>query len=107
MPPKSRSGWKAFERRICRLFGGERRGPDNSDGSQGKNDCVDTPGWSIEAKVWKNPTFRAMLEDAIKAENRRKNSNDIPIAIMKKKYDKDENALVVMRLNTFRDYFGK
>lgn len=97
----------AFERFICRLFGGKRRGPDfRDDEGKGKNDCIQTPGYSIECKNWKSPYFKMMVEEAIRAENRRECPNDIPVAIIKKKFNPNEDALVVMRLFTFLDYFG-
>lgn len=102
------SSWKAFERRICRMFGGERRGADYVRGVEGKNDCI-TPGWSIEAKVWKRPTFSAIESDCRKAEARREHPNDIPISVMKKKGQgiPDKDAIVSMRLETFLELFVK
>jgi hypothetical protein len=97
----------AFERFICPLFGGKRRGPDfRDDEGKGKNDCIQTPGYSIECKNWGRPFFQMMLDEAIRAEDRRECPEDIPVAIIKRKYDRNENSLVVMRLFTFLDHFG-
>ena len=100
--------WKALERRICRLFGGERRGADYGDSRGGKNDCIDTPGFSIELKLLKRPTYQQMFDACIQAESNSEKITDIPIAIVKKNRQglKDEDALVIMRLKIFRDFFG-
>jgi len=100
--------WKAFERRICSLFGGQRRGADYADQSGGKDDCVNTPGFSIELKLLKRPTYQQMFDACIQAETNSKSIIDIPIAIVKKNKQglKDNDALVIMRLETFREFFG-
>lgn len=99
--------WKAGERRICRMFGGERRGADYTGYAGGKNDCI-TPGWSIEIKIHKRPIFSNLEKDVRKAEARRERPSDIPIAIMKRKGQgiPDKDAIVAMRLETFLEYFG-
>ena len=100
--------WKALERRICRMFGGERRGADYADQSGGKNDCVNTPGFSIELKLLKRPTYQQIFDACIQAENNAESIIDIPIAVVKKNRQglKDKDALVTMRLGTFLDFFG-
>jgi len=100
--------WKAFERRICPLFGGQRRGADYADQLGGKNDCIKTPGFSIELKLLKRPTYQQIFDACIQAENNSESVIDIPIAIVKKNRQglKDKDALVVMRLGTFLDFFG-
>ena len=99
--------WKAFERRICKLFGGQRRGADYADRSGGKNDCLVT-GFSIGLKLLKRPTYQQMFDACIQAEKSAESIIDIPIAIVKKNKQglKDKDALVMMRLKTFRDFFG-
>ena len=100
--------WKAFERRICKLFEGKRRGADYADRSGGKNDCIDTPGFSIECKLLKRPTYQQIFDACIQAESNSEKITDIPIAIVKKNKQglKDEDALVIMRLKIFRDFFS-
>jgi len=100
--------WKAFERRICKLFGGERRGADYADQSGGKSDCINTNGFNIELKLLKRPTYQQMFDACVQAENSTKSIIDIPIAIVKKNKQglKDKDALVIMRLETFLDFFG-
>ena len=95
--------WKARERRICKLFGGTRRGADYADSGGGKSDCI-APGYSIEIKNWSKPTFAAIVEDVRKAEARG-SEFDIPFGIMFKKGMRDMDGIVSMRLETFLDWF--
>jgi hypothetical protein len=99
--------WKSFENRICKMFGGKRRGADYGDVFGGKNDCLDTKGWSIECKLWQRPSFAELERDCRKAEARKETPLDIPLAIMKRKGKgiPDKDALVAMRLETFLEYF--
>ena len=90
--------WKAFERRIARVFGGKRRGP--RPGSD-----VIAPGWSIECKLLSRPSYSAMLEACRQAEGERECPQDIPVGVIKRKGDRDSDALVVMRLAVFSEYF--
>jgi hypothetical protein len=62
------------------------------------------PAWSIECKLLSRPSFSAMLEAAKQAERNVENDHQMPIAIIKRKNDHDLNALVVMRLETYRDW---
>ena len=96
--------WKARERRICRLFGGERRGADYADAQGGKNDCIGTSGFSIEIKNMARPGFAVMCEDVRKAEERAA-PDEIPIGIMFKKGMADKDGIVSMRLETFLEWF--
>lgn len=98
--------WKAFERRVCKMFKGERRGADYADRSGGKNDCIETDGFSVECKLLKRPTFQQMFDACKQAEGNAETWMDMPIAIVKKNKQglKDKDALVVMRLETFLDW---
>ena len=98
MPDKS---WKAFERRIAKRFpSGRRRGPDTHGG---KSDIV-CDGFAPECKLLGRPSFSAMLDAARQSE---RNAQDLqaPIAIVKKKGHRDRDALVVMRLEEFCQWF--
>lgn len=95
--------WKAFERRICLIFGGKRRGADYADARGGKNDCIECKGWSIEIKNMLRPQFKKIEEDVQKAEQRKEHPDDIPIAIMKRKRTRDKDALVCIRLEVFEN----
>ena len=99
----SDKSWKAWERRVAKMFGGERRGADYRSASGGKNDII-KEGWSIEVKLLSRPSFGQMsaaFDQAVEASE----PGDIPIAIIKKKFDLDENALVVMKLGEFMEWF--
>ncbi len=94
--------WKAVERRLCKIFGGKRRGADYVDErGMGKNDCVDCKGWSIEIKHMLRPQFKLIEQDVRKAEERKEHKDDIPIAIMKRKRSRDADAIVCIRLEVF------
>ena len=98
------AAWKAFERRMAKLFpGGRRRGPDTRGETGGKSDIV-CDGWAPECKLLSRPSFSALLEAARQAEFNAQ-ALQVPVAIVKRKRDSDRNALVVLRLGTFRDWF--
>ena len=94
------TAWKAFERRIARLFGGKRRGPY-------RGSDVIAPGWSIECKLRTRPSFAGILEACRQAEAERDAPQDIPIAVIKRKGDRDMDALVCMRLAELMKYFAE
>jgi len=102
-PPTS---WKAFEGRIAKIFKGKRRGAYVSDGKKGKTDII-VDGWAIECKLLKRPTYQQMMDACKQAETNAESVTDIPIAIVKKNNQgiKDGDALVIMRLDMFRDFF--
>ena len=95
--------WKQFERRVAKRFGGQRRGADYRDSEGGKNDVI-VDGWSIECKLLGRPSLWAMQIACAQAESAAQ-PHDIPIAIVKKKGQHDDNALVVMRLEQFQEWF--
>jgi hypothetical protein len=96
--------WKAWERRVAKIFGGVRRGAHTSDGVQGKNDII-VDGWSLEVKLLSRPTYQQMFDACIQAETNVEKPEDIPIAVIKKKGIRDDNALVIMRLEQFKEFF--
>ena len=99
-------GWKKWERYVCKLFGGRRRGADfRSNTGGGKNDCI-KPGWSIECKYHKQLGYATILSACNQSEQAREHVLDIPIAVVKRPGDRNKNALVCMRLETFMKYFG-
>ena len=97
--------WKAAERQIARIFGGQRRGADykKKDGG-GKSDII-LDGWSIEVKHNKRPFFQLMFDAAVQAEKNRENPTDIPIAVIHKAGTPYKDSLVIMRIETFQDFF--
>lgn len=105
MPDRS---WKAWERRVAKLFGGQRRGADyKAKEGGGKNDII-LEGWSIECKLYARPSFGVMMEAVRQAEANVDDPYDIPIGVIKKKGRgiPDKDALVIMRLETFLEFFG-
>lgn len=107
----SDKAWKQEERAVCRDLGGERRGPDTAnkqdpDNWEGKNDCVKTPGFSVETKLHARPSFGVMLEDARRAVARKENPLDIGVATMRKKGRPQTERLAVMLWSEFLDHFG-
>jgi hypothetical protein len=103
-PPTS---WKKVEQHVANYWGGKRRGADfkKRTGLGGKNDVVDVPGWSIEVKHSKRPTWSLMVEAVAQAEGAREQPNDIPVAVIHKLGDEYGNSLVIMRLETFAQFF--
>jgi len=93
--------WKKFENRICKRLGGKRRGADYKSIRGGNNDCIGIDGFSVEIKVWEHPYYQMMLDETRRAEEHRDKPDDIPLAIIKRKGDRDNDALVIFRLETF------
>ena len=91
---------KAFERRVAKLFpNGRRRGADTRGERAGKSDII-CDGWAPECKLLARPSFHDLLAAARQSES---NAEELqtPVAIVKRKRDRDADALVVMRLATF------
>jgi hypothetical protein len=93
--------WKAFERRIAKFFGCKRRGADYG-GAEGGKDDLTHAHYAVECKLLSRPSFQAMLSAARQAEGSARGRE--PVAIIKRKNDLDADALVVMRLETFRQW---
>ncbi len=100
------AGWKQFERRVARAFGGARRGPDHSDGRRGKTDTIGTPGFAIECGVGRTYTRYAEMLAKVRQVERNANPDEMPIAVLKAPRIRDGDALVVMRLETFLEWHG-
>ena len=97
--------WKAFERRCAKKLGGQRRGPDTtdrSDGGTGKSDIVHDH-YAPECKLLSRPSYGDIVSACLQAE-RNAGPNREPIAIVKRKSAHDADALVVMRLSTFCEW---
>ena len=98
------AGWKAFERRIASLFpNGRRRGPDTRGDSAGKCDIV-CDGFAPELKLLGRPSFSDLL-DAARQSERNAEPLKVPVAIVKRKRDRDADSLVVMRLESFVEWY--
>ena len=94
--------WKAWERRIARVFGGQRRGPDVRGEHGGKTDVIHDH-YAIEVKLLSRSNYGDVMEACLQAE-RNAEPNQEPVAVVKRKYAEDKDALVVMRLETFREW---
>ncbi len=92
--------WKAWERTVAKWFGGKRRGPDVTGG---KSDVI-VPGWAVEAKLLGRPSFSDCLRACEQAERNGK-PDELPVAVVKRKGDKGNNALCIIRLEVFADWF--
>ena len=99
------AAWKAFERKIAEVLGGKRRGPDVRGDSGGKNDIIH-PHWSAECKLLGAPGYAQILEAAMQAERNADSEAQCPVAFVKRKGANLENTLVVMRLKTWREWYG-
>ncbi len=101
----SDKSWKAWERRLASWFpNAARRGAYTGNGRQGKPDLI-CPGWSIECKLLARAGYQDLLDAAKQAEDNRERTDDIPVAVVKRKGDLDKDALVVMRLEVFAEFF--
>lgn len=98
------AAWKAFERTIATYFGGKRRGAYTGNGGHGKSDII-KPGWSIECKLLSRIGWQDCLDAVHQAEGNAEQPGDIKAAVIKRKGDKLDSCLVVMRLSDFVDNF--
>lgn len=104
---KPTSTWKQVEAQIAKFFpNAKRRGADyrNVENGGGKNDIV-CSGWSIEVKHSKKPTYGLMVSAVAQAESAKIIPDDIPVAIIHKEGTEYKNSLVIMRLETFANFF--
>jgi hypothetical protein len=102
-PVVADAAWKAFERRIARVFRGVRRGCDVRGPRGGKSDII-ADGWAIECKLLGRPGYADLLAAARQAELAAE-QNELPLAVVKRKGADDADALAVMRLEKFREWF--
>lgn len=111
--------FKAFERRMGKLFGVARRGPIFRSKDGGTDDLTH-PYWAVECKILSRPCFADLLAACRQAEAAAKPLAFVldardgsmcgagalperhPIAIVKKKGALDDDALVIQRLATFK-----
>ena len=100
MPPNT---WKKFELWCSKYIGGERRGADYGCATGGKNDIIHD--WlSVECKYGARITY-ALIQQALRQAERAANPDQLPIAIVKKKGDSNEDAVVCINIKWFRDWF--
>ena len=97
------AGWKSWERRVARIFGGRRRGPDTRGPDGGQSDIVHD-FWSVECKLLGRPNYSDLL-GACRQSERNAGQNQCAVAVVKKKRGRDGDALVIFRLEAFREWF--
>ena len=97
------AAWKAWERRVASIFGGRRRGPDTRSPEGGRCD-VTHEFWAPEVKLLGRPGYADLLSAALQAE-RNAGPTQCAVAVVKKKHSHDADALVVFRLENFREWF--
>ena len=98
--PRLRSGRRRFRHPAP---GGKRRGAyTSSDGDRGKTDVIHEH-FAIECKLFGAPSCSVLLGAAKQAEENARPGQE-PVGIVKRKNARDEDALVVMRLATFRQW---
>lgn len=91
--------WKKAERRICQMLGGTRRGPTGRDTSDCYHDWL-----AIEVKA--NRKMPEYLEAWMQQAENNAEAGKLPLVVWHNVQDQYANALVVMRLHDFLDYFG-
>jgi hypothetical protein len=94
--------WKATERRIAALLGG-RRVPVSG---RGRGDAPDVahPWLAIECKD--RATLPLWLLDALAQAEASAQPDQLPVAVLHRAGDRHDQALVVLRLTEFVDWFG-
>ena len=94
--------WKAWERTLARLLGG-RRVPITGR-ARGDVPDISHPWLAIEAKVRREIPF--WLEDALRQAEASAGPTQPPIAVIHKHRTAHGQALVVLRLRDWLDWFG-
>lgn len=97
------AAWKAWERTVARWFGGQRRGASTRGKSGGLTDVI-CPGFAIEAKLLSRPSYSDLLAACLQAE-RNGEPGALPVAVVKRKNQRTVDALCVIRLDVFSQWF--
>lgn len=99
----SRRRWKQAERELAEYVGG-RRVPVTGR-ARGDVPDIEHPWLSIEAKSWSAMPER-VVSALLQAEAANATGTKLPVALIHGNGDRYGRALVVMRLEDFRDWFG-
>ena len=97
--------WKAFELRVAKAVGGQRRGAQFVDREGGLDDIVHDH-WSIECKLLTRVTYGSLVA-AVRQSERNCRDGQCPVAIVKKKSARDEDALVCMSFREWQKWYGE
>lgn len=95
------SGWKAAERRIARLFGGQRTGPTGRD----DND-ITHPLLAVEVK-YRRSLPKWALECLQQARSGRSAAGKTPVTVMLGRGMRVGDGLLVVRVADFEELFGE
>lgn len=98
------ASWKAFERRISKALGGQRRGAETRGPRGGRTDVIHDV-WGVECKLL-GRSGHADILSAVRQAERNSTATQIPVAIVKRKGDRDTDSLVSMRLETWLEWYG-
>ena len=95
--------WKAFERWLCRRFGGSRTGPTGKDDS----DCLGTHPFALEAKHRKEiPSWLRAAINQAEVNGMKRGSDWLPLVVLHEGGTRYEDSLVLLRLGTFLEWYG-
>lgn len=89
--------WKAIELEICRIFGGERSGPQGKHGP----DCKGTGHYAVQVKHRKVPQW---LTDAVEQACKDARWQDLPLVALHPKGKSIDETLIIFRLSDFREW---
>ena len=89
--------WKAFERKIAGVMGGER--VPVSGRERGYAPDVRCERWSIECKV--REKLPVLLMQAVDQAKKSAKVNQLPVVFLKQKYSKFSDTLVVLKITDF------
>ena len=92
--------WKKFERWVCKLFGGTRDW-------ENPEECKDTGMWAPEAKYRKTlPKWLVGTDDSMMEQAERQAKDDqLPLVVLTTKGQPRMQALVIIRLQDFVDWY--
>ena len=91
--------WKAAERRICEMLGGTRRGPTGRDES---DCCHDWLAVEVKCRKAMPEYLMAWLDQA----NANAEQGKLPLVVWHRTGAPYDNAVVMLELRDFLDWFG-
>jgi hypothetical protein len=92
--------WKAFERKVAKLFGTVRIPVDG----RGDRPDMETETHVVEMKHWKNMPYR--VEAALMQAEKNSSPEKLPLAIIGQSNRRWQDSLVVMRLGEYIDHYS-
>jgi hypothetical protein len=98
----SDSRWKATERKIAGLLGG-RRVPVSG---RGRGDAPDIAHPWLAIEVKDRATLPLWLLDALDQAEASATAEQLPVAVLHRAGDRHDQAVIVLRLADFVDWFG-